>query len=288
MSQVSRHETLPGTLGTRPRHHAIGRRPNRCESPAMSARPLSDVVTWLDQLLDPTRIDDYGPNGLQVEASPRVTRIATGVTSNLAFIDAAVARGADLLVVHHGLYWNGAPATATGALGRRLRALFAHGASLAAYHLPLDAHLEVGNAAGLARALGLTALRPAFPYRGTSTGVIGTFADPLPAERLPALLSAISPRALVFPGGPALIAQVGIVTGGAPRIASDAARLGLDLYVTGEASEYTQATAREEGIHIAACGHHRTEVFGPRALAAALVAAFPDLPVEFLDVDNPA
>jgi putative NIF3 family GTP cyclohydrolase 1 type 2 len=94
--------------------------------------------------------------------------------------------------------------------------------------------------------------------------------------------------ALVFTGGPALVSSAGIVTGGAPRLASDAARLGLDLFVTGEASEYTQATAREEHIHIAACGHHRSEVFGPRALADAIRAAFPQLEVEFLDVDNPA
>jgi dinuclear metal center YbgI/SA1388 family protein len=254
----------------------------------MSALPLGRVVEWLDRLLDPTRIEDYGPNGLQVEASSEVRRVVTGVTANLAFIEAAAARGADLAVVHHGLYWSGSPATATGALGRRLKTLFAHGLSLAAYHLPLDAHLEVGNAAGLARALGLDELSPGFAYRGAPTGVIGRFSSPLPAAALPALLARGSPRALVFGGGPPAITTVGIVTGGAPRVASEAARLGLDLYVTGEASEYTQATAREEHIHIAACGHHRTEVFGPRALAERLTREFPSLEVAFVDIDNPA
>lgn len=250
--------------------------------------PLKTLLTWLNQLLDPNRIEDYGPNGLQVEASTEITRVTTGVTANMAFIEAAAALGSELAVVHHGLYWNGAPATATGPLGKRLRALFTHGISLAAYHLPLDAHLEVGNAAGLARALGLTDLRPAFPYRGAPTGVIARFATPLPAASLAPLLAAISPRALVFDGGPDLVTTVGIVTGGAPRVASDAARLGLDLFITGEASEYSQAIAREERIHVAACGHHRTEVFGPRALATAMQAEFPGLEVAFLDVDNPA
>lgn len=250
--------------------------------------PLRSIVTWLDQLLDPTRVEDYGPNGLQVEACETVARVATGVTANLAFIQAAAAWGADLALVHHGLYWGGSPSTATGALGRRLRALFAHGISLAAYHLPLDAHLEVGNAAGLASAIALTDLRAAFPYRGAPTGVIGRFASPLPASDLPALLCTVSPRALVFDGGPPTLSTVGIVTGGAPRLASEAARLGLDLFITGEASEYTQATAREEGIHIAACGHHRTEVFGPRALAERIARDLPGLEARFFDVDNPA
>lgn len=249
---------------------------------------LTTIVDWLDELLDPNRIDDYGPNGLQVEACEEVTRVVTGVSANLALIEAAASRGADLLVVHHGIYWNGAPSIATGPLGRRLRALFAARTSLVAYHLPLDAHLEIGNAANLARNLGLTELEPAFPYRGSPTGVVARFPSPVPASQLGELVSTISPRAMVFDGGPELVERVGIVTGGAPRLASEAAGLGLDLYVTGEASEYTQATAREERIHIAACGHHRTEIFGPQALGGAIAAAFPELVVEFIDVDNPA
>jgi len=254
----------------------------------MGPYPLKTIIDWLNHLLDPTRVEDYGPNGLQVEASAAITRVTTGVTANLDFIEAAAALGSELAVVHHGLYWNGSPATATGPLGRRLRALFAHRLSLAAYHLPLDAHIEVGNAAGLARALGLTDVRPAFPYRGSPTGVIARFPVPCALDTLHAALAVISPRTLLFDGGPAIISTVGIVTGGAPRIASEAARLGLDLFISGEASEYSQATAREERIHVAACGHHRTEVFGPRALASALATAFPGLEVSFLDIDNPA
>jgi len=257
---------------------------------------VSQVVAWLDQLLDPTRRDDYGPNGLQVDASPPETRpgqatvktIVTGVTANRALIEAAVAANADLLVVHHGLYWGNAPSIATGSLGRRLARCFEARLSVAAYHLPLDAHLDVGNAAGLAGAIGLTDLAPAFPYKGLSTGLTGRFPSPITPDALRERLLAISERSLLFAGGKDLIATAGIVTGGAPRLASDAAALGLDLYISGECSEYTQATALEEGIHIAACGHHRTETFGARLLVAHLNAAFPAVTTRFIDVDNPA
>lgn len=257
---------------------------------------VADVVSWLDALLDPNRRDDYGPNGLQVDASPpgarpasaRVATIVTGVTANLALIEAAAELRAELLVVHHGLYWAGSAATATGALGRRLARCFEAGLSVAAYHLPLDAHLEVGNAAGLARALGANGIEPAFPYKGQPTGVIARFAPPLDVATLDQRMSAISPRALLFPGGPPSISSVGIVTGGAPRLASEAAALGLDAYLTGECSEYSQATALEEGLHVGACGHHRTETFGPKLLASRLAEAFPALAVRFIDVDNPA
>lgn len=251
--------------------------------------PVATIIEWLDLTLDPTRIDDYGPNGLQVEASEHVRRVVTGVTANLAFIDAAIAARADLAVVHHGLYWNGARATATGALGRRLARLFGAGVSLAAYHLPLDGHPELGNATELARTIGLTQIAPAFTARGIATGCVGTWAPAASPAHAEALLAAhVSARLLFFHGGPPAITQVGIVTGGAPRLAEDARRLGCDLFVTGEAGEYSQATAREDGIHIAACGHHRTETFGPRALAVRLRAAFPGLDAQFLDVDNPA
>jgi dinuclear metal center YbgI/SA1388 family protein len=246
------------------------------------------LVAWLDALLEPARFDDYAPNGLQVDADRPVTRVATGVSANLDFLAEATAWGAELAVVHHGLYWHGAPATATGPLGRRLRLALTRGLSLAAYHLPLDAHLAVGNAAGLAEALGLHALEPAFPARGGTTGCIARTVEPTSIAEVRARLSAVFPAHLFFPGGPAAISTVGIVTGGAPRVASEARALGCDLFITGEASEQSMATAREEGIHIACCGHHRSERFGPMRLADRLASAFPELAVRFIDVDNPA
>jgi len=251
---------------------------------------LNTIREWLAATLDPTRCDDYGPNGLQVDAdNDQIRRVATGVTANLAFIEAAAGWGAELAVVHHGLYWSGAPTTVTGPLGRRVRALLAHRLSLVAYHLPLDGHPDLGNASNLARALGLVDLSPAFPARGVMTGCTGRFPEPIGVAAAHELVAArISRACLFFAGGPAAIRTVGVVTGGAPRQASDAAARGIDLYITGEAGEHTQATAIEERIHVAACGHHRTEVFGPRALATALAAAFPGLESRFIDVDNPA
>ncbi len=260
----------------------------------MTLPSIADVIAWLDSNLDPNRREDYGPNGLQVDASPvgrtlkdtPCRNIVTGVTSNIAFLERASSSGADLAVVHHGLYWNGSPSTATGTLGRRIALCIRHGLSLAAYHLPLDAHLEFGNAAGLAKALGLIDLAPAFHSKGHALGVRGRFDPPISPEILRARLSTISDRAVLFPGGPDEIYSVGIVTGGAPRLANDAALLGLHAYVSGEVSEYSQATAFEEGLHVAGCGHHRTEVFGPRLLAERLREVFPKVEVSFVDIDN--
>lgn len=254
---------------------------------------LRTIVDWLGATLDPERCDDYGPNGLQVEADApepaQVSKVATGVTANLAFIAAATAWGADLAVVHHGIYWHGAPVTVTGNLGRRVRALLDARLSLAAYHLPLDGHPTLGNAANLGRALGLIDIEPAFVARRVPTGCVGRFEAPLaPAAVLELLRARVSPSSILFSGGPERIARVGIVTGGAPRQASEAAARGLDLYISGEASEYSQAIAAEERIHVVACGHHRSEVFGPRALADALPRQFAGLDARFFDVDNPA
>jgi dinuclear metal center YbgI/SA1388 family protein len=254
----------------------------------MTPKPLNNILTWLDDLLEPARFEDYAPNGLQVDADRPITRVATGVTANLAFLQQAASWGAELAVVHHGLYWHGGPVTVTGALGRRIRLALEHGLSIAGYHLPLDAHLEVGNAANLCRALELTDLRPAFLSRGAPVGCIARLETPLPVDALRARLETLFPGHLFFAGGPALITSVGVVTGGAPRMLSDALSLGCDLFITGEAAEQTQATAFEEGIHAACCGHHRTERFGPIALADRLATAFPELEVRYLDVDNPA
>ncbi len=250
--------------------------------------PLATLVGWLDALLSAHDVRDYGPNGLQVEGRPQVRRVATGVTANLDFIEAAVRWGADLLVVHHGLFWDGAPVTVTGALGRRIRALVRADVSLAAYHLPLDAHPEVGNAAALARALGLGEPTPDFQHRGIPVGCIGTFSPAISASELAnRVRRAVSPTLHHFAHGPERVARLGIVTGGAARDVRRAIDAGCDAYLTGEAGEYSQATAREEGIHFLAAGHHRTERFGPRALAERLAAEWPHLAVEFIDVDNP-
>jgi len=290
-------DTLSGTHGHAPYPaDSLAGSSRLCQPALMNLPSISDVIHWLDLTLDPNRRDDYGPNGLQVDASPEgqtlkdqaCKRIVTGVTSNIAFLERAASSGADLAVVHHGLYWNGSPSTATGTLGRRIALCMRRGLSLAAYHLPLDAHLEFGNAAGLAMALGLVELSPAFVSKGQALGIQGRSDPPLSTDEFRTRLGRISDRTVLFEGGPDPIATAGIVTGGAPRLASEAASLGLHAYISGEVSEYSQAMAFEEGLHVAGCGHHRTEVFGPRLLAARLKEAFPAISVEFIDVDNPA
>ncbi len=250
------------------------------------------LLAWLHELLQPDDYRDYGPNGLQVEAAPGsapVTKVATGVTANLQWIERAAQWGADLALVHHGLFWQGAPLPLVGPLARRVRALMAAELSLVAYHLPLDGHAEVGNAVTLARALGAAATEPAFPHAGQPTGCVATFEPPVAASALrDRLAERVSDRTLGFLGGPPEIRRLGVVTGGAPRAATEAASLGCDAFLTGEATEFSQADARELGLHFFAAGHHRTERFGVQALGERLRAAFPAVEVRYIEVDNPA
>lgn len=250
------------------------------------------LLTWLQELLQPELYQDYGPNGLQVEAGPSaapVRKIATGVTANLQWIEAAARWGADLALVHHGLLWQGAPLPLVGPLGRRVRALMAAEMSLLAYHLPLDGHATVGNAATLARVLGATDAEPAFAYRGQPTGCVARFDPPIgPDDLRDRLVHGVSDRTLSFLGGPGSIRVLGVVTGGAPREVGEAVSLGCDAFLTGEATEFSQADARELGIHFYAAGHHRTERFGVQALGRRLAEAFPAIDVRYFEVDNPA
>ena len=249
---------------------------------------LRELIDWLDTTLDAHAVTDYGPNGLQVEASDTIRKVALGVTSNLRFIEEAIDWGADLAVVHHGIYWNGASPTITGALGARVRALVENNLSLAGYHLPLDGHASVGNAVTLANELGLHDLEMAFNHRGLNVGCIATCSNPITPDTLfSALKKRINRDALGFCHGPSHIKRIGIVTGGAARDVHEAIRLRCDAFITGEAGEYSQATAYEEKIHFFAAGHHRTERFGPQALGTLLANTFTELDVPFIDVDNP-
>lgn len=249
---------------------------------------LHEVIRWLDVTLMAQNVNDYGPNGLQVEATERVTKVAMGVTANRRFLEAALEWGADLALVHHGIFWKGAALPLTGALARRVGVCMKGGLSLAAYHLPLDAHPTLGNAVTLATELGFRDVSMAFPHRGLQVGCVATLPTPLRAEvLLAALKEHVSPLTHGFCHGPETVSKIGIVTGGAARDVEEALRLGCDAFITGEAGEYSQATAFEEGIHFFAAGHHRTERFGPQALGTALANHFTNLEVTFIDVDNP-
>lgn len=246
---------------------------------------IHEIARYADRLLETARFNDYCPNGLQVEGGRPVRLLVTGVTASRAFIEVAVARGADALLVHHGYFWKGEDSRVTGMKRDRLRLLLLNDVSLLAYHLPLDAHPELGNNAQLARRLGF---RVEGPLREDGLGLVGSLPEALDARALAERLeSSLGRSPLRVEGGPALIQRLGWCTGAAQGFIEQAVALGLDAYISGEISEQTAHVAREAGIHYFAAGHHATERDGARAVGAHLADVF-GLRHEFIDVDNPA
>jgi len=249
---------------------------------------LREILDELDALLQPERFEDYGPNGLQVPGRAEVATIATGVSAHLELFELATARSADLLLVHHGIFWGTGPGPITEQLKRRLSVLFEADISLVAYHLPLDAHLELGNNALLARALGAEELRPFALHRGEPIGVLAELpTDAMAAGELFARTREVTAREpLVFEGGPQRVRRVAIVSGAGADYLTDAAAAGADAFITGEPAERSMAQARELGVHFIAAGHYATETFGVRRLGEHLAKRF-ELRHVFLDIPNP-
>ena len=245
------------------------------------------IVRYLDDLLEPGGFSDYGPNGLQVPGREDVRTVVTGVSANRALIDTAIAAEADLILVHHGLFWSRQAQAIDRVMAGRLRPLFVHDVSLVAYHLPLDAHPEVGNNALLADALELTDRRTFAPHAGRDLGIAGTLpGDGLPPEAFAERVGAVCQPPLAFLHGPERVRTVGIVSGGAADDIHAAATLGLDAFITGEPAERSQGAAEEEGIHFLAAGHHATERFGVRRLGDLLAHEF-GVDHRFVDIENP-
>lgn len=245
-----------------------------------------EIIGFCDGLLDAPSYADYGHNGLQVPGLREVSRIATGVTPNLEFLAAAAER-ADLALVHHGLFFGDGVRALSEQLAGRLRVVLAAELSVAAYHLPLDAHPEIGNNALLCDQLGLDRDKREFGYaKGAPIGVIGS-SPGLPAAELFDRIKVITGREpLVFDAGPDTVRSVGIVTGGAAGNLAEAAALGLDAFVTGEPAEHVMGEAREAGVHFVAAGHYATETFGIRRLGELVADRF-GVEHEFIDVPNP-
>ena len=245
---------------------------------------LREIIDYCDRRLETAEFDDYCPNGLQVEACSEVSRIVTGVTASLALIQAAVELGADLLLVHHGYFWKGEAQPLTGMKGRRVAALFRHGISLAAYHLPLDAHPELGNNAQLGRLLAVEDPRPL-----TADRLLwgGTLPAAVSLEALGARVQGFTAREpLLIAGGDHSVDRVAWCTGAAQGLIERAADLGFPAFLSGEVSEQTFHVARERGIHYLAAGHHATERHGVRALGEALAETF-GVEHRFVDIPNP-
>jgi dinuclear metal center YbgI/SA1388 family protein len=247
-----------------------------------------EILTFCDDLLDVASFDDYGPNGLQVPGGGEVDKVATGVTANLETLQAAIGAGAELVMTHHGLLWGSELSPLSVPMAARLRALLCANTSLAAYHLPLDAHPEIGNNALLRDQLGLEGDdRPFGEAKGSSVGVIGRSAEPIDVGELTRRLADVTgQQPLVFDAGPERISAVGIVTGGGGFAIHEAGPLGLDALVTGEPSEPVMGEAREYGVHFLAGGHYATETFGIRRLGELVAERF-GVEHVFIDVPNP-
>ncbi|WP_114968981.1 Nif3-like dinuclear metal center hexameric protein [Rhodoferax ferrireducens] len=248
----------------------------------------TQLLQTFDALLQPERFRDYGPNGLQVEGAASVRKIVSGVTASRALIEAAIAAQANTIFVHHGLFWKGQDGRVTGWMKQRLALLLAHDINLFAYHLPLDAHPELGNNAQLGLQLGLKAQSR---FGEQDLGFLGERIGPGGFETAEVLAQHIEnklnrPVALVNVAQRA-IRKVAWCSGGAQSYFEAAIAAGADAFITGEISEPQAHYARECGVAYLACGHHASERFGAPAVAAHVAAQF-GLAHEFIDIDNPA
>jgi len=247
------------------------------------------LVSYLDEYLAADSIQDIAVNGLQVAGRTEVERVATAVSASAQlFVDAAE-WGADAVLVHHGLLWRGdEPQRLVGSFCNRVRLLLEHDMSLIAYHLPLDRHVDHGNAAVMARELGMEQLEAFGEFDGVKLGWAGVLPTPLTVDELRREVRRVcGQEPVIFSGGPERVASVGIVTGGAPAAFDEAVAAGLDAFVTGEAREWVLHRAAEDGVHFVAAGHYATERFGVRSLGEFLAKRF-DLEVRFFDLPNPA
>jgi dinuclear metal center YbgI/SA1388 family protein len=247
----------------------------------MAAR--DEIVSWADEYLDLASYPDYGPMGLQVVGADEVRKIVCGVSASRELFERAAEADAQLVLVHHGLFWEKEPRVVGPVMRERLRALFDADLSLVSYHLALDAHPDVGNNALLCDELGVE--REGRFADGLGYG--GRLSSPAPvsdlAERVQEKLDRMP---LVFSYGPEVVERVAVCSGGAARYLAQAAAEGYDCFLTGEADEPTKHAAKEHGVHFIAAGHYATETLGVRALTEMLAERF-ELAWEFVDLPNP-
>ena len=242
------------------------------------------LTRYLDELLESARYGDYCPNGLQVEGRGDVLRIVAGVTASQALVDAAIARGADTLLVHHGWFWRGEDGRVTGFRKARMQALLKHDINLIGYHLPLDSHVEFGNNAQLAKRLGWTVEGR---FGEQDLGWYGRTSAPTTLFDLTRKVAAqLQREPQVIGESSKPVSRIAWCSGGAQGIFEQAIATGVDVYLSGEISEQNVHLARESGVAYMAAGHHATERYGVQALAAHLAARF-GLECEFVDIDNP-
>ncbi len=247
------------------------------------------LASVLAELLQTERVRDYCPNGLQVEGKAEIKRIVTGVTASQALVDAAIAWGADAILVHHGYFWKGEAAEITGIKKKRLQALLANDINLFAYHLPLDIHPQLGNNAQLGKLLNASAISPVATAEPVGVLMQGELTTPQSLSQLADSLQHVLGRPVLAhdAGSNRPVHKLAWCTGGGQGYIEQAAAAGADLFISGEVSEQTIHVSRELDIHFIAAGHHATERYGIKALGEYLAANYP-LQVQFIDIDNPA
>jgi dinuclear metal center YbgI/SA1388 family protein len=243
-----------------------------------------ELLNYLDGLMMPGKFKDYCPNGLQVEGRSEITRLVAGVTASQALLDAAVDHHADAILVHHGYFWKGEDGRVTGIRRNRLATLLTNDINLLAYHLPLDAHPELGNNAQLASLLGWL---PEGRFGEQDIAWLGSLLEPCKLSALAAKIAGLLGRAPMVVGeGERPIRRIAWCSGGAQGYFEQAIALGVDAFMSGEISEQTVHLARESGVAYLAAGHHATERYGVRALSGHLAQRF-GITCDFVDVDNP-
>jgi dinuclear metal center YbgI/SA1388 family protein len=247
-----------------------------------------EIVAFCDELLEAQGWEDYGPNGLQVPGVAEVSKVVTGVSAHRELLERAVSAGAQLALVHHGLFWDFHPRALSEQMAARLRIALEARLSVAGYHLPLDGHPAIGNNALLCDRLGFEPdSRPFAEVKGRTIGVVGRSPEGVEAASLFRRVGEVCAREpLVFDAGPDPVRSIGIVSGAGASELQAAIRLGLDAFLTGEPAEHAMADAREGGLHFIAAGHYATETLGIRRLGELVAARF-DLEHEFIDVPNP-
>jgi dinuclear metal center YbgI/SA1388 family protein len=242
----------------------------------------------LNDLLTINLIKDYCPNGLQIQGKNEIKKIITGVTATQALIEQAIAQKADALLVHHGFFWKNEAYAIRGMKYKRIKALLEHDINLFAYHLPLDAHAQLGNNAQLGKLLTIDNVKPLLGLKPEGIVMQGELNTPLSAQEFSGQISTILQRQCLHIGATSnkTIKTVAWCTGGGQGYIEAVAEQGIDAFITGEASEQTTHIAREMDIHFFAAGHHATERYGIKTLGEYLQQKF-DLSVEFIDIDNP-
>lgn len=246
------------------------------------------ILSYADQLLEVDKFHDFGPIGLHVIGKPVVNKIVTGVSASLDLYQAAADRKADMILVHHGEFWDNVTQVVNAQRKARLQVLFDHNITLAAYHLPLDAHPTIGNNALLIKAAGLKPEKTPFAVMGgQSIGMIGQHKQGITLKALVNNLTKATNGGLqLFDFGPKKIRRVGFVSGGGASALNEAIALGLDAFVTGESKENTYHLAKEAGIHLIYLGHYHSEILGIKALGETLAKKF-SVAAEYVDIPCP-